>query len=223
MAARMSGAAAGLLAILCSLVLATGVSQQTFERFQAPADYARALLAQASPLRLIVAIDDVFIVTYVAATLLLCASLRDHGAKLVLNVVLTAAILGGVLDLIENHHILAMLRQAEFGILPSAGEINAQVVASALKWMLGHAAFALLAFAVELPGLLGKLVRTSLLWFQLPLGAATLVVVEPQLLAVLTWCRYGSLLAGFLGMSLLMGGAFRRSSAFGAIDSGAPA
>src|SRR6476660_6708675 len=99
-AARMARAAAGLLVALCSLQLITGVSQQTFERFVPPADYARALVAQAAGLRLIVAIDDVFIVTYVAATLLLCASLASRAPRLMLNVVLGAALLGGALDLI---------------------------------------------------------------------------------------------------------------------------
>lgn len=222
-AAQMSLAAASLLTTLCALVLITGTSQQTFERYANPADYARALLAGAGPLRLIVAIDDVFIVMYVAATLLLCASQGARASRLVLSVVLSAALLGGMLDLIENHHILAMLRQAELGAPPSAGQIEAQVVASSLKWMLGHTAFALLAFVLELPARLGRAVRTSLLAVQLPLGAATLAVVHPMGLEVLTWLRYGSLLGGFVAISFLMRGASPHASVYGAAGSGAPA
>ncbi|MFT3925669.1 MAG: hypothetical protein QM778_24220 [Myxococcales bacterium] len=222
-AAQMAFAAGSLLALLCSIVLATGVSQQTFERFMPPASYASALLEQASALRLIVAIDDVFVVTYVAATLLLCASLAGRASRVLLQVVLTAALLGGVLDLIENHHILAMLRAAEFGAEPSVGQIEAQVAASSLKWMLGHAAFALLAFALELPAKLAAAVRASLLGFQLPLGAATLVVTQEGWLSLLSWARYGSLLSGFFAISWLMGGASRPPSAYDAVGSSAPA
>jgi hypothetical protein len=211
-AGQMSTLAAGLLATLCGLVLVTGVSQQTFERFAPPTEYARALLAAAAPLRLIVAIDDVFIVSYIAATLLLCAAQAERASKLLLSVVLGAALLGGTLDLIENHHILAMLTQAEFGGEPSSVEIGAQVVASSLKWMLGHAAFALLAFVLEAPERLRGVLRGTLLGVQLPLGALTLVVVHPGWLELLTWLRYGCLLGGFLSISWLTAGASRRSS-----------
>lgn len=199
-------ASALLLLVLVGLTLANGVNQQTFEQVALPSDYAAALRAAGTSLRTIIAIDDVFIVAYVTATLFLVralgSSLRDPAWLLVLF----GGIFAGLLDLHENHHILSMLRGAELGVAPPLEQIESRATWSALKWLSGHASFALLGCLLEVRGLLRIPVRASLVLVQLVLGVATLVAVEPALLHGLLFARYAAVLSGFGLIAFLLSG-----------------
>lgn len=194
--ALTSTAAAVLLVTLCAMTLTFGVSQQTFEWAAAPDAYAAALASGAAPLRWLVLVDDLFIPAYVAAGVLLAEWLwrQRRGALPVL--VGLASIAAGVLDLAENHHLLAMLRLAEQGVSIPATEILRRSELSQLKWLLGHVGFALAGLSMEAKGPLARVVRGSLVLFQLPLGAAVWIASGP-LLTVLVWMRYGALVSGF--------------------------
>lgn len=192
--------AAVLLLVLCVLTLASGVSQQSYEWVATPEVYAAGLVRDGAWLRRIIGIDDVFIAAYVAASLLLSGWLVRARPELS-SIGWTVAILGtaaGVLDLEENHHLLAMLRLAELDVPLPLSEILARSDRSQLKWMLGHVAFALAGVVLPARTPLAKLVRLSLVAVQLPLGAAVWACDAPALLPILVWARYGALLSGFV-------------------------
>jgi hypothetical protein len=195
--ATLSLSAAGVLALMLLVGLLTGASQQHFEAVLPVATYAEDLLAQATPLRVILTLDACFIALYVTSSVLLSQALtREHNRVLTrLAMVLTCA--AGVLDLIENHHIAAMLSMAEQGLLLSAAEIAAQTVASTLKWHLGYLAFFLLGVALVPRTRAEWLLRWALIALQLPLGAA-LYAVPPSLAPLLLWLRYLNVLSGFV-------------------------
>lgn len=199
--AGASFAAGVLLATLCAIIVLTGVSQQRFEWVQPPAAYAARLLEDASPLRLTIAIDDLFIVAYTVATIALA---RAIGAPKAISIVIgCGGIAAGLLDLHENHQILALLRMAEQGTPLSAEVILSRSELSQLKWLIGHATFVLVG--LSLPTSRTRLERSlvvSLVVFQLPVGVLVWVT-SGVAFEVLVWVRYASFLAGFFVIGAL--------------------
>lgn len=219
---RSSTAAALLLTLLCALALASGVSQQWFEWAHAPDVYARALLRDGQWLRAIIAIDDVFIAAYVTSSVVLARALA-RGKPTSLHVLITVGgALAGVLDLEENHHLLAMLRLAERDVAIPLEEIIRRSDLSQLKWMLGHLAFVLVGVCIVPKDGFTRFFRTSLIAWQLPLGALTWAVEAQPFGTILTWMRYLAFVSGFA----LVAWFSRRGAderAFDVADSGAPA
>jgi hypothetical protein len=220
--ARCATLAAMLLALLCTLVASTGTSQQWSESFNPPDLYARALLEHARVLRWTVFFDDLFIASYVTASVLFVRARASTSRAWLLRLVPACVLTAGVLDLIENHHILAMLAAAESNLPPGAWQVMAQGVASSLKWLLGHFAFALIGLALPARTPALRAFRASLIGWQLPLGVAVLAQPVAGLDGTLQWLRYGSVLAGMIALALLMARA-HASPADAAVGSGAPA
>jgi len=206
-----SAAAAALLFALCAMTLASGVSQQWFEWVRPPSEYAARLVRDAAWLRAIIAVDDVFIASYVTATVLLANVLARGELGVVHVLVIAGGVAAGVLDLAENHHILAMLRVAESGEAIPLGEILHRSGASQLKWMLGHLSFALVGVALPARDAMTRAFRASLVAWQLPIGA--LYWTLDAWLPLLTWLRYGSLFAGFAAIAWLTRGGARADAA----------
>lgn len=195
--------AAVLLAILCGLVASTGVSQQTFEWVAPPAAYGSGLEKDATWLRLIIGIDDLFIAAYVTATLVLANRLARFGWSAMTVTIAVLGLAAGLLDLHENHELLALIRWVESGGTVSAETIITRSELSQLKWMLGHLAFVLVGACWRERGTIDRVLVVSLVFVQLPLGAATWVLADPSSIAVATWARYGSFLAGFATIAWL--------------------
>lgn len=214
-------AAAGLFAALLAITLATGTSQQWFERARAPAEYAEALRAEQGALRLLVGVDDVFIAFYVAAAL--GFALRQGAGRG--NPALAPAALGalaaGVLDYAENHDILALADLAAAGIDPDPARLASRASASAVKWMLAHGAFFLFAFGLEGRDALTRALRAALVFVQLPVGALVLAAGDPGLHLAAEVLRALNLFTGFLAIAWLARAA-PRARGFAA-GTGAPA
>lgn len=222
LAASLSLAAAGVLALMLGVGVLGGASQQHFEAMLPVATYAHDLLAQAAPLRLILTLDACFIALYVTSSILLAQALgREHHLVLT-RVAMGLTVVAGVLDLIENHHIAVMLSMAEQGLLPSSAEIAAQAVASTLKWHLGYLAFFLLGVAFVPRTRAEWLLRWALIAVQLPLGAA-FYAVPPTLAPLLLWLRYANLLSGFVLFAVWLLGAPSRDRASAVSGSVSPA
>lgn len=200
---HVSLASALLLTSLCALTLATGVSQQWFEWVRPPAAYAARLVHDATALRAIIALDDVFIAAYVASAVLFVRFLGEHTRSPLQVVASGFSVAAGVLDLAENHHILSLLTLAEAGLPVPMEDILLRSQLSQLKWMLGHVAFAFLGVSLALGAPLARLLRFALVYVQLPLGALTWAASFGPWLPPLVWLRYGALISGFVAVAWL--------------------
>ena len=153
-------ATVAVLAAMVGVSLATGATQEAHEHYHLPQEYAAGLLEHAGALRLVFALDIGFIALYTAffAALARYLSARNRPFAM-LGLILIVATAG--LDLIEDHHILAMLDAAQYGVLPSAGEIGFQVTESATKFSCSYIGLALLGLAIPRVNLRGWLLS----WF----------------------------------------------------------
>ncbi len=140
--------AAALASVMIAIALG-GTSQEYFESIHAPAEYARELLEHAGPLRTVFALDGLFLLAYSAFFVAYVSARRGHTSQLVLRLVLGSVLVAAGLDAIENFHILGMLHVAEAGGLPSAAQIEAQYVLSAVKFTIGY--FAAIGLALSYP------------------------------------------------------------------------
>jgi hypothetical protein len=135
------------LSVFALVAVATGVSQEYFEGLHPVPEYTSRIAKAVSALRLDFAIDNVFILAYGSFFIGLAIVLRRFADATLVNLALAAMIATAVLDMVENHHILAMADSAVLGISPSEGEIRLQAVMSLLKFHLSCLSALLLAGA----------------------------------------------------------------------------
>jgi len=177
-------AVSGFLAsgtVLCMVagIFATGFSQEFFQL--SPSVHAIAAQLTGQPahdfgLRLNIGLDNFFIIVYCAFFVLLAARLRGLVHPGIVGVGLGAILLTGLLDAIENHHIMAMLHGFEHGMPLSTDESRYQMVESNLKFHAAYLGSFLFAFGFYRVGGLGRVIAW-LLWLGfVPLGVITSAV-----------------------------------------------
>jgi hypothetical protein len=204
-------AAASALCLLAMLGLswATGLNVQHFEHVSTPAFWAESFLAHAQHLRWLTVFDDVFVACYVTTTLLLVQRLRalaPAGARIQAlgPWVAGMAVAVGLLDLMENHHVLSLLHAVEQGQVVSYDTMVSREWLSSVKWLLGHVAFCLMGVALWFEALPWKLFRMSLIGWQLPVGAAALALAgSPMVGDALGWLKLLNVMGGFLALAML--------------------
>jgi len=212
--------AAGVLLLgLVALTYAGGASQQALEWAGSPADFAIALRRNEGVLRAILAIDDVFIAAYVTAGLMLARRLSGGRMSLLPVLVGASTLVAGLLDLEENHHLLALMELARNDVAIPLSEIIARSDRSQFKWMLGHLGFVFAGLAMVPKSNVAKLLRGSLVVLQLPIGALTWAVAEGEARDALVLVRYATLVSGFVIIAFLA----RQPDELVADDSGVPA
>ncbi|HEY0254787.1 MAG TPA: hypothetical protein VGC41_24845 [Kofleriaceae bacterium] len=135
---QLSIAAIAVLALMVGITLATGVSQETFEISLAPASYGAGLREYALPLRALFGLDSVFLILYATLFVVFAQVIATPPWRGILHIATGAMLATAVLDMIEDHHILALLRAAVRGDDPSAGAITAEHVISQVKFHLGY-------------------------------------------------------------------------------------
>jgi hypothetical protein len=149
LAILVAGCTAAVLVVMAIVAIATGATQELHEHFAVPETYALRLLDQARGVRALMGLDIAFLVLYTAFFALLAQHLRARGRPAVLVwLALGAMIATAVLDIIEDHHILGMLDEAEHQVLPSAGAIVFQSVESATKFSLSFLSLVLFGLAI---------------------------------------------------------------------------
>jgi hypothetical protein len=161
LAMYLAGAAGAVLVVMTVLSLATGATQEVHEHLALPEAYAMNLLAHAGALRGLMALDIAFLILYTAFFAALAAYLHELGRPFV-RLALGAMVACALLDVIEDHHILAMLRAAELGVLPSLNHIAFQSVESATKFSCSFASLVLFGIAIPRTTKLGWLLAAFL-------------------------------------------------------------
>jgi hypothetical protein len=171
LAPRFAVASAILFVTLVVMQIVTGASQAYFEVVHPPAIYASQMLAHAGWFRIVVALDNVFIGAYVGAFVFGALALPRRAATWLF---LAAGIAVGLLDLEENHHMLALLHAAEDGLPIAVGDLIRRMDLSSAKFAFAHLAGFFLAFLVPGRSMPARALR-ALCFVQLPIGMAGIV------------------------------------------------
>jgi hypothetical protein len=191
----LAGASAAVLVAMTILAFATGASQEIHEHVATPEAYATALLAHPAALRGLMGLDIAFLVLYTAFFAALAAYLRELGRPFT-HLALGAMVLTAVLDIVEDHHILALLRQAELGQLPSSAAITFQSVESATKFSVSFLSLVLFGLAIPRTTKLGWVLCLFLTVGTLASAVAG-YAVGPDLAPSFDSGRWVGFLAGF--------------------------
>jgi hypothetical protein len=174
--------ASGTVLCMVAGIFVTGFSQEFFQLSPSVDAIAAQLTGQPVHdfgLRLNIGLDNFFIIVYCAFFVVLAARLRGLMHPAIIGAGLGALLLTGLLDAIENHHIIAMLHGFEHGMPLSTDESRYQMVESNLKFHAAYLGSFLFAFGFYRLGGLGRLIAW-LLWLGfVPLGViASAVPVE---------------------------------------------
>jgi hypothetical protein len=149
LALLMAAAAGGAMLVMAAISMATGVTQEAHEHFNAPEPYAIALVEHGSTLRLMFAIDIAFTILYTGFFAAFAAFLLElKRPALLVKIALGALLLTALLDIIEDHHIVVLLDEAEHRVLPSAGAIAFQAVESLTKFSVSFLGLVMFGLAI---------------------------------------------------------------------------
>ena len=184
-----------LLLGMLGVSLATGVDQHPFEIIRDLSQFEADLLSSATPLRWVLTLDMLFAASYTVSFVVLAIACFHESHRFLGYCALSAMLATAVLDLHENHDILAMLETVEAGRHLGFEQVKDRAVLSQLKFHLSY--LALVIFGLLLPERtwLEKTLRWSLIFVQMPLGV--LVYTFPHDYLVLA--RYIFFLGG-MGM-----------------------
>jgi hypothetical protein len=149
-------AATVALLAMVAITYKTGVSQEGFELVRRPAAYAADLRAHPQAVRAIFAIDTAFLVLYSAAFVSFGRAIATPATRWYVTVGVVAILATALLDMIEDHHILAMLYGAEVGTEPTAGQLTLQHTISQVKFNVSYLGLFLIGLAVPRRTLAGK-------------------------------------------------------------------
>jgi hypothetical protein len=141
-------AAIGALVVMIAITIATGVSQERFELAGDVGAYAAALRAHPTAIRAVFAADTVFLVLYSALFLQLGRRLATDATRTMIAIATGALLATAVLDMIEDHHILAMLASTEAGEPPGPGALVFQHTLSQVKFNVSYLGLFLFGLAV---------------------------------------------------------------------------
>jgi hypothetical protein len=167
--------------VLCMVVgiFATGFSQEFFQLSPSPGAVAEQLNGQPAHsfgLRLNLGLDNLFIILYCAFFVLLAVRFRGVLSAVTIGVGLAALLLTGLLDALENHHILVVLHAFQHGAPPSGEELKFQMVESNLKFHASYVGSFLFAFGFFRVGGLGRVIAWLLWLGYVPLGMVAFAV-----------------------------------------------
>jgi hypothetical protein len=138
---------AGVLVLMVITGIATGATQEKHEHFNFPEAYALALLDDAKGLRILMGLDIAFLILYTAFFAGFTKYLRALGRPFV-TLAFGAMLATAILDIVEDHHILAMLEMAEDKVLPSTAAIHFQATLSPVKFSMSFLALVLYGLAI---------------------------------------------------------------------------
>jgi hypothetical protein len=175
-------AAAVTVVGMIGIFFVLGVGQDPLQYVHPAAEYSGILLKSPGALRAAIGLDDLFIVLYSSAFVLLATRLLRDGTAPALVWVPTVLLLGlAGLDMVENFHFLAMIARAELGLVPTDTEIELQVWESLVKFHVGYLGLFLLGFALPWSNVRARWLARLGWLVQLPVGV--LIYVTPSFVA----------------------------------------
>lgn len=180
------------------IAIFTGVSQEQFEITQTVEKYTEGLIKGQNALRLTFTIDIVFICIFTTLFVFLTQYLKtnDRVTNAVANVAMGAMLICGLLDFHEDLHILTLLRNATNGLPIEFSSIQMQMTVSMVKFCASYLSLFLLAFLLPSKTFTEKILKYSLWFFQIPIGA--LVYTAPENLQLLfNLIRFVFMVSGF--------------------------
>ena len=192
----LAGFTMGVLILMVIVGVSTGATQEKHEHFMFPEAYAVSLLDEAKGLRILMGLDIAFLILYTAFFAAFTKYLRAIGRPFV-TLAFGAMLATAILDIIEDHHILAMLESAEHNVLPSAAAIHFQATESAVKFSMSFLALVMYGLAIPRTTKLGLVLA-------LFLTAGTLIsgvlgyAAPPEFQAKLESGRWVGFLIGFV-------------------------
>ena len=166
-----------------------------------PADaYARELLLAEIPLRIILSLDNLFVLLYTGAFLLLASAVFRKRSRFVTYGATLLLFATGVLDLVENHHIQTMLDSARLNIPVLQTEISERARYSMLKFHCSYLGLFLFSFVLPKDTFLERLLRWGIRLILVPSGIL-LYTVTGQAGQVFMLVRYAGMILGFGALS----------------------
>ncbi|MBI2769928.1 MAG: hypothetical protein HYX47_09915 [Burkholderiales bacterium] len=163
--------------LMFGIFAAAGIGQDPLQYVHPAAEYARILLRNPPVLRLVIGLDNLFIVFYCTMFMALGSLLwRSGRPRLLVGAALGLLSLSGLLDLAENMHFLTMLSAAVQGLEIGATEIGLQVLESLVKFHVSYFGLFLLGWVLPGETRLEKALCFALRWVQLPVGLAIYLV-----------------------------------------------
>jgi hypothetical protein len=177
--ATLAFLASAIVLCMVAAIFATGFSQEFFQLSPSPGAVAEQLSGQPAHsfgLRLNLGLDNLFIIVYCAFFVLLAVRLRGVLSPVTIAVALAALLLTGLLDALENHHILVILHALQHGAPLSSDELKFQMVESNLKFHASYVGSFLFAFGFLRLGGLGRVIAWLLWLGYVPLGMIAFAV-----------------------------------------------
>ena len=200
--AVMGAIAAFVVFLLIGVAVVTGVSQEYFEGLHPLPEYTERIAAAAPALRLDFALDNLFILAYGSFFIGLAIVLRRTADHTLVNLALTAMLGTAFLDMVENHHIMAMADAAVLGIPLSESEIRLQAVISLVKFHFSCFGALLLASAFPRSTALARWAIGLLLAYAF--FGVLILTAPPQWLDLLALLRTVFFVFAFVLTSVLM-------------------
>ena len=208
----LSLAAIVLLCAMVTITLVSGVSQESFEIVRLPEIYAADLLAHAGAVRALFGLD-----VYAAVFVTLGKEIATQSTRWLVPVGVGAMLATALLDMTEDHHVLAMLYGAENGAGPTAAEIAFQHTMSQVKFNVSYLGSFFFGLSVPRHTTVGKVLAALLTVGTLAQGAW--LYAAP--VATLPAGNLGRWIGYLLGFGLVI--AMVRSRVVAAPATGAPA
>jgi hypothetical protein len=210
-------AAIACLFAMVTISVVTGASQEAFEIVRSPEIYAADLAAHAGALRALFGIDSVFLILYATLFVVFGQHIQTAATRTLVTLAIAAMLGTAVLDMVEDHHILAMLYGVESGTRPTAGELAFQHTLSQVKFNVSYLGLFSLGLCVPRVTLAGRALALLLTVGTLIQGAW--LYAAP--VAMLPAGYFGRWLGFVVGLALVI--PLARHRAAGAAATDAPA
>lgn len=184
--ARLAIAGAAAAAVLLALSLVQGVSQGQYQVIRPAAEMTAMLLANGAALKTELWVDFLFLILYGSFFALLPSALAQgfepsHQGAVAARAGATALLLTAALDAAENANLLSSLSMAAQGLPLSQDAIQAQAVASQVKFVASYFGLFALSFALDPSDRTERALAFVLRWIQAPVGVAIFVASAPVL------------------------------------------